>query len=191
MFPLKQQGLPQVKEIIVASWGALCQKDDRKVVTEEGKEVMIPINCTVHDIIPCFEDDDKDIVMYSSNVKMYKTDFARISPFVTSRGRYDIGELMKPFLKSIVRVQTDGIITTEKLDIKYGNGLGEVKYEGYCKDLVIVHVNKLTDSKGDRPLWTLDEPEEGDELYETTVDGSFEHDGKKFSLVCTGKSQTQ
>jgi hypothetical protein len=78
-------------------------------------------------------DDDTTKMEYFQNESAYETDFARIAPFILARGRHLIGKLMKPYVDDIVRTHTDGIISKNKLDIKTGNKLGELEYDGFCE----------------------------------------------------------
>ena len=62
--------------------------------------------------------------------------------------------IIEPYIDSIVRVHTDGFISTEQLSfektnnktidsVKIGTGLGDLKYEGYCENIHIKHMNKV------------------------------------------------
>ena len=44
---------------------------------------------------------------------------------------------MFPHKEFIKRYHTDGIISSKKLDIKTGNKLGDLVYEGYCENVII------------------------------------------------------
>ena len=72
----------------------------------------------------------------------YKTDYARLSPFLLARGRQIINELLIPYIKNVVRVHTDGFMITEKLNIETGYELGNIKYEGIEK-VRIENINKV------------------------------------------------
>ena len=63
--------------------------------------------------------------------KHYKTNWARISPFLLAKGRDMISVLMEPHINEIKRVHTDGFICLKKIDSK-GSGLGDLRFEGIC-----------------------------------------------------------
>ena len=44
---------------------------------------------------------------------------------------------MVPHKEFIKRVHTDGFISSKKLDIKTGDKLGDLVYEGYCENVII------------------------------------------------------
>jgi hypothetical protein len=44
---------------------------------------------------------------------------------------------MFPHKEFIKRVHTDGFISSKQLDIKTGNKLGDLVYEGYCENVII------------------------------------------------------
>ena len=73
----------------------------------------------------------------------FKTNFARILPFVLSLGRDRIFHVFKNYEHLIVRNHTDGCYLTEYPEsIITGTKLGQLKYEG-IKDVNIVGLNKI------------------------------------------------
>ena len=60
-----------------------------------------------------------------------------------SKGRYVLYNLIKNVINDIVYYHTDGYIIKNRMDIKIGNNLGDVKYEG-CHDKIVIHnLNKI------------------------------------------------
>src|SRR5690606_17929173 len=74
---------------------------------------------------------------------MFKTNFARIGPFILSKGRQVISRKIEPHIDSIVRIHTDGFLATQELNIETGDNIGQVKYKGYCKKVEIPHAYKV------------------------------------------------
>ena len=74
------------------------------------------------------------------------TDFARIYPFITARGRQLISDIIATDKDNVVRVVTDGIISKTKLDIDYGTNLGDFRYEGvYNVDIIHIYDVRYTE----------------------------------------------
>ena len=81
--------------------------------------------------------------IYNNEKTKYKLKHiqGRFVPFMLSLGRRKMKQYMKPHLKSIKRIHTDGFICNKLIDIEMGNGLGKFKMMiGRCR---IVHANKV------------------------------------------------
>ena len=63
--------------------------------------------------------------------KQYMTGFARIKPFLLGKARSIMSEIMIPHNDLLVRCHTDGFWSTQELDIKTGDQLGDLVYEGH------------------------------------------------------------
>lgn len=135
MFDLKQQSVPLAKEIINVLWGALCQKKLLKEIADDNNPVTLSDDHTVDTITQVA--DSRFLVQYFKNDSMFETNFARICPFILSRGRERITFLMAPYIKYIVRSHTDSMYSTVPLAIAVGNGMGDVKYIGFCENVKI------------------------------------------------------
>jgi hypothetical protein len=129
LFNLKKAGHREVKQILNALWGALVQSNVLTINTDKiraGKEILT--------ITP----NDNGTLMFDTVIreKFYELDFARIKPFMLSYGRLKISNIILTNLDKVVRVHTDGIICTSEItNIKFGNDLGDLKFEskGNCK----------------------------------------------------------
>lgn len=140
MFNLKQQNIPASKKILNMLWGALSELK-RKKYFSDGKEINIDSNDDIILLRPYNDDEEIDIIHTVSRTQYFSTPFARLSPFLLSRGRANISNIIKPHISNIKRVHTDGFISDIKLDIKTGENLGDLVYEGYCDNCNILHCN--------------------------------------------------
>jgi hypothetical protein len=86
-------------------------------------------------------------IVVSNRTKQYETPYARIGAFITSKCREEMSSLIQPHLENIVMCQTDGFISTTKLDIETGTELGSLRYEGLCEDCEII--NGVTRTKNE------------------------------------------
>jgi hypothetical protein len=139
MFKLKEKKVNRAKNIINVLWGVLCQRNMfTQVISEHGSIFEILEDRTISQITPI--NDEQIKVDYYKNDTMYETNFARIAPFLISRGRQLIRKKMMlgdPMLEHVKRVHTDGWISTKPLHIETGDKMGNIRYEGYCSKAVI------------------------------------------------------
>lgn len=76
---------------------------------------------------------------------IFKHDYARCSPFLTSYGRREIlNQIGKSNLKNVVRIQTDGWILSSEPDYIFGDEMGQIKFEGFYRKIRINNVNSIT-----------------------------------------------
>jgi len=139
MFDLKQKKLTdRTKSILNILWGALSEKNTKKKIIDSNKVLDLNDNLKLVSLRPF--DDETINVEYSNNDTQYKYGFARLAPFLISKGRKIICEYMKEYSDIVKRCHTDGIIFSHKPNgIKTGDKLGELVYEGYCKNVNIIN----------------------------------------------------
>ena len=129
---LWRQGAKQILNIL---WGSLSQKDENNFVHKHNEKFDIPDDCKVT-LKPY--DDKSTIISIIKYNHYYKYGWARIMPFLISKGRSVISKIMAPFIDSIVRCHTDGVIfNKEPKGIKYGLTIGDLVDEGYTKQIKI------------------------------------------------------
>lgn len=139
LYELKSNGVKGSKDLLNMLWGSLCEMNHYKTNSDFDEEVNI-----------C-EADMKHILSDENGIKLkyifyrggyYKTNFARIKPFVLAYGRADL-MMFKEYEDQIVRIHTDGFyLKTKPENIKTGTNLGYLKYEGE-KDVHIRRLNQI------------------------------------------------
>jgi hypothetical protein len=141
LFPLKEQGVEGSKLLLSIMSGAIGEINKIKIKVyedEEGEDVdfdemgLIPIKITsnMDHSISTYTCVDKD--------KYYKSSFARYKPFLWSQARYMMTKLFYPKYNDVIlKCYTDGIISSKPLE--YSNGLGQLKYEGFCSSCKIIN----------------------------------------------------
>lgn len=145
LFDLKQKKVKRAKAILNILWGALSQKDViKKDVRKHSKTILtIPENAQFT-IRPSLHDENQSLVQYIRNDKRYKTNFARICPFLIAKGRFDISKIMEPYKENLVRCHTDGFILTEEgTNLRLGDDLGDLVFEEYNQHIQIINMNKV------------------------------------------------
>ena len=135
LFPLKEtykEELPEIKRIINILWGALSETLTKRKIVENNSilDYDIPDDSNI-DIIKPTMDGKGTIVDVVENNYYFKSNFARIKPFLLSKGRLIISDIMYPFKENVVRCHTDGIVLNKKCDIKTGDKLGDLTFEAY------------------------------------------------------------
>ena len=127
-FDLKNRlKIDRAKKIINTLWGALCEKKTKNFVC--GPDVDIGKNAKPISIRPT--DDGETIIEVVKRDKQYMSGFARIKPFLLGKARSIMSEIMIPHNDLLVRCHTDGFWSTQELDIKTGDQLGDLVYEGH------------------------------------------------------------
>lgn len=145
LFGLKQKGIDGAKDLLNTLWGSLCQKNILRIDTKQSSNNNPEIfeDSTIDRIIPINVDGSKHEILYTKNNTVYDTNWARIAPFMLARGRHQIIDIIENDIENVVRIHSDGWLTKTKLPGPFGKGLGDVKYEGYCSDVNVVHCNKV------------------------------------------------
>ncbi len=159
MFKLKQDKVNRAKDIMNVLAGALIQKNTFKRTVDEKTEYDIREYQSIRKLYP--KNDNQYCVEYCVSDRVYETNYARIAPFYLARGRQLIRKSMMlddPTLEHVKRLHTDGWLSTKKLDIKIGTGLGDIKFEGYCKETIINNCISVTNYEGKKKdIHTLEE----------------------------------
>lgn len=134
-----------VKPLLSYLWGALSQK---KIYNEiytgmyDDKEVRpLDVNEQISNTV--FLGNGRKMYETEKTDDYFMTGFARISPFITAKGRQMMANLIRDNIDvdCCVRIHTDGIITSKPLKNTFPNKkdakLGELGYEGYCNHCVV------------------------------------------------------
>ena len=139
VFDLKQKKVPKSKDILNRLWGVLSEIDRKKYFCCSDNETILSPDDEIISLRPYKLNDDIDIMECVSKKNYYKTSFARLSPFLISRGRFNISNIIMPHKNNVHRIHTDGFISDIKLDIKLGENLGDLVFEGYCENCNIIN----------------------------------------------------
>ena len=128
------------KKLINTLWGALCEKKTKNYVC--SSELDIGNNTKIVSIRPT--DDGLTIIEVIKRHQQYVSGFARIKPFLMGKARSIMADIMSPYNDVLVRCHTDGFYATEELNIKIGDELGDLVYEGH--DIVQISACNQIDS---------------------------------------------
>ena len=123
-------------------WGGLCTKN-RKVKSSENRSASARGN--IVDIVPTFGNTLK--ITYESIDKPYKFDYARLGPFLTSKGRYNLSQLMEPYQNQLIYCHTDGFVVAGHHETpKLGGDIGQLKQEAKNVKVQVTHICKIIKS---------------------------------------------
>jgi len=159
MYELKRKlgkEIPIVKTLGTSLWGALCEKDRKYACSKEGVFAPEGFNYDEADILEIRPKGSEHEFIYVEDKNIYKTDYARIGPFLTSFARKKFAEMVYPHREHIVRIHTDGFISTKNLDNEFvklnekgekysliNQRLGGLKKEYIGDEVEIINVNKM------------------------------------------------
>jgi hypothetical protein len=125
VWKLKEKKIEGAKQLSNSLWGGLCSGGTKRVITldrndpqPQGEIINIVIN-------------NDDTISYQFNGDGFNYDWARIKPFLLSKGRLEYIKVAFKYSDVIVRSHTDSFTTTKKLDIETGDKLGDIAYEGF------------------------------------------------------------
>ena len=86
--------------------------------------------------------DNKITLHLSHNDNIYKTNYARMCPFLLSQARYNISKIIEPYKNDVINCHTDGFtLPYHPKELKTGLNIGELKYNGYCENYNIKNCN--------------------------------------------------
>ena len=130
-------------------WGALSEKKIAKEIytsLEDDSEIQLGINEEIADIKILGQGKCK--YETESLDDLFVSGYARVSPFLTAKARQIMADMVRANcdLDSVVRIHTDGIITSVPLKSSLKNKvdalLGELGYEGYCEECEVINMGK-------------------------------------------------
>lgn len=142
LYELKTQKIDGAKDLLNILWGGLCEMNyyNKNIDYDEDIDYtdadLRKINST---------DDELQIKCLFYKGGYFKTNFARMKPFVISYGRKDMFKSFKQYEELIVRLHTDGIYLKEPLtglDELDSNKIGYIAFEG-IKDVHITGLNAI------------------------------------------------
>ena len=143
MFELKdKKKVEKAKDILNILWGALCEVEKKKYFCD--KDIIINEEEEIYKIAPYKNNEDIDVITTNKINKRYKTNYARLCPFLISQGRRHMSNIMFPIKEHIHRCQTDGFLSDIKIHSNTDVKLGELKYEGFTEYGIIKNcINKV------------------------------------------------
>lgn len=141
LFALKKKEIGSAKDILNVLWGLLSQRKMKRKFANKMKPVDILGENYIYSIKP--DGDGTSMKTFSYN-KFFKYDYARLCPFLLAKGRVQIVKKYIPALDKVVMAHTDGFILKEKYNFdNMGDGLGQIKYEGFCQNGKVKNVNNV------------------------------------------------
>lgn len=132
----------RVKQILNTLWGGLTEKRTKKYIEESNSKIILPDDSSIYSIKP-YGEHSACIKMIKNN-KYFINTFARIGPFILSKGREIISRMIEPFHEDVVYIHTDGFKTrTQQTNLIIGCDIGQLKYEGLFRVINPIILNIL------------------------------------------------
>jgi hypothetical protein len=138
------------KQLLNILWGALSEKQVFQEIYTNLDDANEELKLGVNEEIENVKLLGNDKVRYETEKldDMFVSGYARVSPFLTAKARQIMADMIRDNcdVDSVLRIHTDGIITSESLKNKVPNKkdakLGKLGYEGMCQDCEIVNMRK-------------------------------------------------
>lgn len=131
IYNLKVKKVPYAKLILNQIWGLFVQRKMQYFSNEDLPEDRKPVKACANGYKCVKKDREFE----------YETDFARIKPFLLAQGRYEISKVIEPNLENLVYSHTDSVILKKRIKgIELGTELGDLKFEGRCKNTKIKNI---------------------------------------------------
>ena len=143
LYDLKSKKVKGAKLLLNCLWGVLTKMHKYNYVASDENRVVIHDDKVLHTLKPYGKDGDKTLVTFISQDNCFSSNYARMKPFLLAKGRRDIYEVVKPHLDHVQWIHTDGFIVNRKINIKTGDKIGDLKYEGYCANVKIENCMKV------------------------------------------------
>ena len=141
VFKIKNKKVFGANPILQSLWGILCQKN--KIVMwamQNNKEIVVFPDNRIEKIE--VHGDDALLKMVNK-AKAFKTNWARLGPFLLAKGRERMAKKIMNYADDVVRLHTDGVITKNKMDVGYGENIGDLVYKGSCDDFWVKNINNF------------------------------------------------
>jgi hypothetical protein len=162
LFDLKEKKINGAKQLLNIVSGSIAQEQKYKFVANEQNEFTVE-DVIITDIHPSTTDENETFFRYVKNDQIYKSNLARIKPFMYAQARFNMSEFILPNIDSIVKCNTDSMISTKKLDeininrnLKYGKKLGNMKYEGHAKIMIKSNAKEIFENKDSDNPYIID-----------------------------------
>jgi len=127
----KKHSNKDFKKILNLNWGSLCATNVSTYQYDMTKDININIDTNKHTIINQYLIGDTVKIEYCKKDEYFKYPWARFKPFLLALGRKRITDIIKPYIDNIKALNTDGFKSNiELVDIKLGDGIGELRFEG-------------------------------------------------------------
>jgi hypothetical protein len=132
----------KAKLVLNCLWGGLCEIDKSHLIFR-NKVLNIDDDCDIYSIKPNEKNENHLEIITTKQSKFYKTGFARLSPFLISQSRYMMSKILYPHRENVKWCHTDGFISDKLLDVKTGDKMGDLVFEGKCDNCTIHHINYI------------------------------------------------
>jgi hypothetical protein len=141
LFNLKNQGANKAKDLLNRLWGRLGEYDRSKKY--DDKEIIISEDDEITELRPCNKNESVNLIKTNKINKPYKTNYARLIPFLKAMDRKKMSECMYEHRNNIHQILTDGFLCDKLIHSNTDVKLGELKYEGQFENITIKNCAKV------------------------------------------------
>lgn len=142
LYEMKNEGITDAKKMLNMLWGSLVQRDKFSQTIRPDDEYEMFKGRDIDKITPYkIKGEDRLKLSIVKQDNLFVTNFARIGPFLISKGRLKICELLIEHYDLCKHIHTDGFILSKKVDLKIGNQIGDLKLVK-SGTVEVIHCNK-------------------------------------------------
>lgn len=127
IYKIKKNKNKLAKTLLNNLWGSLTEKNCRKKRLQVGSEYIYNDDEYISKIIMLDNKTEHANITFQNKIKVYKTPYFRLCPFLLSYGRLQLIKKIINYQKDIIYIHTDGFISKKKLDLKISDEIGDLK----------------------------------------------------------------
>ncbi len=139
LFNFKKAGHKQFKWYLNIH-GFLSKTNEMEYILDGKKSIKEGV--IIKEALPMGGLDDPRVIRVTTMRKedVFEYGYARLKPFLAAKARFQMSNIVFNNIDNIKRIYIDGIITSKRLkDQTFGNEIGELKFEGKCKNCEILN----------------------------------------------------
>lgn len=141
LFPLKEKN-KDVKLLLNIITGLIAQTNSEKVeIKADGEKVEIFDNVNIINLHKIGNNGDMILEIVKEN-NYFKSNFARLKPFLYAKARANISEYINPIKEHVIKCNTDSMILNKNCFVKTGSNIGDMVFEGYFHHIKIINNSK-------------------------------------------------
>lgn len=137
LFALKEDN-KDVKLLLNIITGLLAQVNSQKLTIKSGGEAVIIFDDV--NIINIHKSKNSDTILeIVRENKFFKSNLARLKPFLYAKGRTIISGYINPIKENVIKCNTDSMILNKNCFVKTGNNIGDMVFEAYYHHIEVVN----------------------------------------------------
>jgi hypothetical protein len=145
VYELKKKGIKGTKSILNNIWGKLIRYNKMiKYHNVSDGEFEIPEGWDIIETLPIGRKGNRFRVQLIKTAMPFEYPLARMYPFFMAKCRLVMARKLEPFIEHIYYSHTDSMWADIPLPFKNTGDMGDIRFEGVCKEAYIQNATKRT-----------------------------------------------